>query len=303
MISVPEIDPNYVRTPLFEQLRDVIASNEFYPVFLSGHKGFGKTITPRQVCAHLGRKYAEFQVTPNLLGEDYVGYRSIKDGSTTFNTSIIIEAMREGAVLCLDEIDKADGAILELQNILQNYPVLIKATGEIVKPAPGFTIVATANTKGRGGATNMYITSQVLDAAFIDRFYEFFVVEAPTEDIEQTILGTSYPDAAISEINILTHFAKKTRDKFRDGVIDDFLSTRNLIQIMKINTIRKNIKNSVAAFLNRFDNDLKKALIDDFNVSYQVHSFTVHKNRNNTPTTPIPDGQVDPTDPFRALRQ
>ena len=190
---VPEVDPLYVQFGNYKDIKSVIKSGIFFPLFITGLSGNGKTHSVEQVCASLGRDLVRVNVTIETDTDDLVGGFRLVNGDTVFHEGPVIEAMRRGAILLLDEIDLASNKILCLQSILEGKGYFVKKTNEMVYPAPGFNIVATANTKGRGSDTGKFIGANVLNEAFLERFSVTFEQEYPTPAIESKILTrTSY---------------------------------------------------------------------------------------------------------------
>lgn len=302
-VFVPDIDPFYVETKYYKQVKNIVekAGSMFYTAYVKGHKGCGKTLTIRQVCAQLKRPYCEFQITPNMLAEDYIGSKMIVNHETIFQESSLVTAMRLGAVLNLDEFDKADGSVLELQNILEGRGVLIKKTGEYVKPKAGFCIFATANTLGRGLENDLYTTSQILDASTLDRFKEFIDAEYISPEKEAEALTRYCANHSVNfssdDIISLAKWAKDLRASFENQTNDDLVSTRGLFNIVQIAFMHNyNVKTSVAAYLTRFRPDVRIAFTNVFNSIHTVNSAMSDSGRAN-PSSTLPNN-VNPANPF-----
>ena len=147
---VPSKDDNYVPFGNFTDVKKIIQSGIFYPTFITGLSGNGKTFSVEQACAALNRELIRVNITIETDEDDLIGGFRLVDGNTVWHNGPVVEALERGAVLLLDEVDLASNKILCLQSILEGKGVFLKKTGRYVNPAPGFTVVATANTKGKG---------------------------------------------------------------------------------------------------------------------------------------------------------
>ena len=193
-VFVPEYDPTFVAWGNFNEIIKVLKSGMFYPTFVSGLSGNGKTFQIEQACAKLNREYVRVQISPETDEDDLIGgFRLIK-GETVFQKGPVIKAMEAGAVLMIDEIDRGTNKIMCLQGVLEGKPVLIKKTGEVVEPKDGFNIIATANTKGKGSEDGRYSGATIIDDAFLERF---------TITLEQT-----FPTMATEEKIVMKHMQK-----------------------------------------------------------------------------------------------
>jgi len=237
---IPGKDANFVSFGNFSDIKKIISSRLFYPVFITGLSGNGKTFAVEQACAQLKRELIRVNITVETDEDDLIGGFRLVDGDTVWHNGPVIEALQRGAVLLLDEIDLASNKILCLQPILEGNGVFLKKTGQFVKPAPGFTILATANTKGKGSDDGRFIGTNVLNEAFLERFCVTF---------EQ-----KYPPVA-TEIRILTKMAVSLG-------IEEIISTRRLVHIIRAYSIFKNKSKSIRYCINRFDDDTKTSFLE-----------------------------------------
>ena len=263
---VPEVDPLYVQFGNYKDIKSVIKSGIFFPLFITGLSGNGKTHSVEQVCASLGRDLVRVNVTIETDTDDLVGGFRLVNGDTVFHEGPVIEAMRRGAILLLDEIDLASNKILCLQSILEGKGYFVKKTNEMIYPAPGFNIVATANTKGRGSDTGKFIGANVLNEAFLERFSVTFEQEYPTPAIESKILTRNFLSLGVTDcvtmVENLTTWADIIRKTYADGGIEDVISTRRLINIVRSYVIFGSIGRAIELCVNRFDDDTKDVFLE-----------------------------------------
>jgi MoxR-like ATPase len=263
---VPVKDPLFVPFGNFTTLKNVIKSNMFYPVFITGMSGNGKTFSVDQACAQLKRESIRVNFTIETDEDDLIGGFRLVNGETRFFKGPVIKAMERGAVLLLDEIDLGNPAkIMCLQSILEGKGYFIKKTGEFVTPAAGFTVVATGNTKGKGSDDGRFIGTNVLNEAFLERFPVTFEQEYPTVAVEKKILGAVFVDLAIQDdefVSKLVDWADIIRKTFYDGGIDEIISTRRLVHIAKAFKIFDDRIKSIDMCINRFDEDTKASFRD-----------------------------------------
>jgi len=265
---IPEKDDTFVQFGNFNNLKKVIASRSFYPVFITGMSGNGKTFGVEQACAQLNRELIRVNITVETDEDDLIGGFRLVNGETVWHNGPVIEALQRGAVLLLDEVDLASNKILCLQSIMEGKGIFLKKIGEYIKPAAGFTIVATANTKGKGSDDGRFIGTNVLNEAFLERFPITFEQEYPTPATENKILR-----AMCAELNIpvvhdvekflvyLVDWADIVRKTFRDGGIDEIISTRRLVHIIKAYAIFGKKQLAVEMCLNRFDEETKTSFL------------------------------------------
>ena len=263
---VPAKDPLFVPFGNFATLKKVIGSRMFYPTFITGLSGNGKTFSVEQACAQLKREVIRINFTIETDEDDLIGGFRLIDGDTRFFKGPVIKAMELGAVLLLDEIDLGNPAkIMCLQSILEGKGYFIKKTGEFIKPAAGFTVVATANTKGKGSDDGRFIGTNVLNEAFLERFPVTAEQEYPTPAVEKRILKAVFADLGLDDsmfIDKLTDWADIIRRTFFDGGIDELISTRRLVHIAKAHKIFGDRMQAIDLCINRFDEDTMTSFRD-----------------------------------------
>jgi hypothetical protein len=266
-VYVPTTDSLYVPWGHSKAVNDIVKSNMFFPTYINGMSGNGKTMMVEQACAKAKRQYLRVQITPETDEDDLIGGFRLINGDTVFAEGPVIKAMRKGAVLLIDEIDRGSNKIMCLQGIMEGKPVLIKKTGETVAPADGFQIIASANSKGRGSDDGRYASS-IIDDAFLERFIVTMDQPYPSKQVEKKILlahGELYGVNDSEFFEKLVMWAQAIRKTFfdTDGAgIGDLITTRRLCHIIKTYSIFNDRKKSVELCVNRFDNDVKDAFID-----------------------------------------
>ena len=265
---IPEKDDTFVQFGNFTNLKKVIASRSFYPVFITGMSGNGKTFGVEQACAQLNRELIRVNITVETDEDDLIGGFRLVNGETVWHNGPVIEALQRGAVLLLDEVDLASNKILCLQSIMEGKGIFLKKIGEYVKPAPGFTIIATANTKGKGSDDGRFIGTNVLNEAFLERFPITFEQEYPTPATENKILRAMCAELSIPVVGDVEKFlvylcdwAEIVRKTFRDGGIDEIISTRRLVHIIRAYAIFGKKMTAVEMCLNRFDEETKTSFL------------------------------------------
>ena len=262
---VPEKNKTYVPFGFYNDLKNIIKSRIFYPIYITGLSGNGKTMMIEQVCASLGRELVRVNITKRTDESDLIGSYELIDGSTVRREGPTITAMRRGAVLLLDECDLGTEDILCLQPILEGKPYFDKKTGEVVHPAPGFTVIATANTKGKGSDDGRFIGTNILNEAFLERFAVTVEQDYPPAATERKILEKNFAELGINDgvfIERLITWAEVIRKSFNDGAVDEVISTRRLVHISKAFSIFNNRLKAIEMCLNRFDTDTKTAFLD-----------------------------------------
>jgi len=264
-VFVPDFDETFVPWGNFTEIVKVIRSRMFYPTYVSGLSGNGKTFQIEQACAKLNREYVRVQISPETDEDDLIGgFRLIK-GETVFMKGPVIKAMEAGAVLMIDEIDRGTNKIMCLQGVLEGKPVLIKKTGEVVTPKKGFNIIATANTKGKGSDDGRYSGAQIIDDAFLERFTITLEQTFPTIKVEEKIVMKHMKKFEIMDeefAKLLVGWADAIRKTFYDDGIDEVISTRRLCHIIQTFSIFKKRDKAIALCVNRFDEDTKDAFKD-----------------------------------------
>ncbi len=257
---IPEKNENFVPFGNFNTIKKIIKSGVFYPSFITGLSGNGKTFGVEQICAQLNRELVRVNITIETDEDDLIGGFRLVNGDTVWHNGPVIEALERGAVLLLDEIDLASNKILCLQSILEGKGVFLKKIGRYVKPAAGFNVVATANTKGRGSEDGRFIGTNVLNEAFLERFAITFEQEYPNSKTETNILNKLCSDKEFCAR--LSDWADIIRKTFYDGGIDEVISTRRLVHIVQAYYIFQDKVKSIELCLNRFDDETKQAFLD-----------------------------------------
>jgi len=264
-VYIPEIDPCYVAWGNSKDINQIVASKTFFPIYVSGLSGNGKTMMVEQACAKLKREYVRVQINPQTDEDDLLGGFRLINGETVFADGPVIKAMRSGAILLLDEIDRGSNKIMALQGVLEGKPVLVKKTGEVVTPAKGFNVIATGNTKGRGSEDGRFISATIMDEAFLERFSITINQPYPTVAIERKILSLH-----MSKFDCVDeHFAEKLviwsdtiRKTYDDGGVEELITTRRLCQIAQTYAIFRDREKSIELCINRFDDDVKEGFLD-----------------------------------------
>ncbi len=257
---IPAKDDTFVKFGNYNDLKKVIQSRVFYPTFITGLSGNGKTFSVEQACAALGRELIRVNITIETDEDDLIGGFRLVDGNTVWHNGPVIEALERGAVLLLDEIDLASNKILCLQSILEGKGVFLKKIGRWVAPTSGFNVIATANTKGKGSDDGRFIGTNVLNEAFLERFPVTFEQSYPTVATERTILAKVCDDEEFC--HRLVDWADIIRKTFYDGGIEDIISTRRLVHIAKAYAIFGNKEKAMQVCINRFDDDTKQAFLE-----------------------------------------
>ena len=257
---IPQKDDSFVKFGNFGDIKKIIQSGLFYPTFITGLSGNGKTFSVEQACAQLGRELIRVNITIETDEDDLIGGFRLIDGNTVWHNGPVIEALERGAILLLDEIDLASNKILCLQSILEGKGVFLKKIGRRVDPASGFNVIATANTKGKGSDDGRFIGTNVLNEAFLERFPVTFEQEYPTSAIEQKILSKLCSDENFCKR--LADWADIIRKTFYDGGIEDVISTRRLVHIVSAHRIFGDKAKAIQVCLNRFDDDTKQAFLE-----------------------------------------
>ncbi len=265
---IPSKDPVFVPWGYFKDIKSIVSSKQFYPIFITGLSGNGKTMNVSQACAQAKRECIRVNITIETDEDDLLGGYRLQDGQTVWQNGPVIEAMERGAILLLDEIDLASNKIMCLQPILEGNGVFLKKINKFVKPALGFNVIATANTKGQGSEDGKFIGTNILNEAFLERFPITVEQSYPTNKIESKILLnvmsekglTKNADIKFAE-NLVT-WADIIRKTFYEGGVDEIISTRRLVHIVEAYTIFKDKMKAIEMCTNRFDNDTKTSFMD-----------------------------------------
>ena len=253
-------DDSFVQFGNFGDVKKIIKSRLFYPTFITGLSGNGKTFSVEQACAQLGRELIRVNITVETDEDDLIGGFRLVNGETVWHNGPVIEALQRGAVLLLDEIDLASNKILCLQSILEGKGVFLKKIGKWVAPTEGFNVFATANTKGKGSDDGRFIGTNVLNEAFLERFPVTFEQEYPSVAVEQKILNKICSDTDFCKR--LADWADIIRKTFYDGGIEDIISTRRLVHIVKAYSIFADKAKAIQVCINRFDDETKQAFLE-----------------------------------------
>ena len=275
---IPRKDDSFVKFGNFADLKKIVQSRLFYPTFITGLSGNGKTFGVEQACAQLGRELIRVNITVETDEDDLIGGFRLVNGETVWHNGPVIEALQRGAILLLDEVDLASNKILCLQSILEGKGVFLKKIGKWVEPAAGFNVIATANTKGKGSDDGRFIGTNVLNEAFLERFPVTFEQEYPTPATEIKILLRVAASLGKHDENFckrLVDWADIIRKTFFDGGVDELISTRRLVHILRAYSIFDDKAKAIQVCLNRFDDETKQAFMDlydkvDTDVQFEV---------------------------------
>jgi MoxR-like ATPase len=262
---IPNKDDTFVKFGNFSDIKRIIQSRLFYPAFITGLSGNGKTFSVEQACAHLDREFIRVNITIETDESDLIGSFLLINGETVWKNGPVIEALERGAILLLDEIDLASNKILCLQSILEGKGVFLKKIGRFVNPTPGFNVIATANTKGKGSEDGRFIGTNVLSEAFLERFPVTFEQSYPSPAIEQKILEGVSLDLGIEDRDFckkLCDWGDVIRKTFYEGAIDEVISTRRLVHIIRAYSIFKDKAKAILVCINRFDAETKQAFLE-----------------------------------------
>lgn len=270
MSIIPNKNTNYVKWGHHDLLKKVLDSSSFFPVFITGLSGCGKTFMVEQVCAELKRKLVRVNITIETDEDDLIGGFRLNDGNTVWHYGPVVEAMREGAVLLLDEVDLASNRIMCLQPILEGNPVYIKKINEVVKPAPGFTVIATANTKGQGDDTGKFTGTNFLNEAFLERFAITIEQKYAPKSHEKKILTKVMKEDDEKILNTLLAWSQSIRKTFEEGGANEVITTRRLVHILQSNNILGDINESIKLCLHRFDQSTQETFFTLWDKMYSL---------------------------------
>ena len=262
---IPEKNANFVSFGNFSDVKKIISSGIFYPVFITGMSGNGKTFSVEQACAQLKRELIRINITIETDEDDLIGGFRLINGETVWHNGPVIEALERGAVLLLDEIDLASNKIMCLQSILEGSGIFLKKIGRYVKPSKGFTVIATANTKGKGSDDGRFIGTNVLNEAFLERFALTFEQDYPSLKTEQKILEKLSAQLGCLDEEFcgkLATWADIIRKTFKDGGVDEIISTRRLTHIVRAYSIFSKRMKAIQVCVNRFDDETKTVFME-----------------------------------------
>jgi len=258
-------DPTFIAWGAFHDIVKIIKSDMFYPTYISGLSGNGKTFMVEQACAKVGKEFIRVQINPETDEDDLLGGFRLINGETVFSKGPVLKAMENGAILLLDEIDRATNKIMCLQGILEGKPVLVKKTGEVIEPANGFNVIATANTKGKGSEDGRFTAASIIDDAFLERFTISVDQKFPGIGIEKKIVLKHMEkfDCVNDDFaDKLVLWADIIRKTFFDDGVDEVISTRRLCHIVQTFSIFNKRDKAIDLCISRFDDDTKDAFLD-----------------------------------------
>jgi len=264
-VYVPASDPTFVKWGYFADVSKIIKSGMFYPMYVAGLSGNGKTMMIEQACAQAKREYVRVQITPETDEDDLIGGFRLLDGETVFAKGPVIKAMEAGAILLVDEIDRGSNKLMCLQGILEGKPFMIKKTGEVIIPAPGFNVIATANTKGQGDDAGRFIAATIIDEAFLERFTITLEQPYPNATVEKKIVANHMSKFGVNDADFtekLVQWGQAIRKTFEDGGIDEIISTRRLCHIVQTFSIFGDRMKAIELCVNRFDSDTRSGFMD-----------------------------------------
>ena len=263
---IPKKDPNFVPFGNYTDLENIIKSGIFYPAYISGPTGNGKSTMVEQICAKHKRPLIRVNLNMMTDEEQLIGSKTLENGNVEIVEGPVLIAMRTGTTLLLDEIDAGSAnTLLCLQPILEGKPYYFKLKNEMIVPAPGFNVIATANTKGKGSDDGRYIGTNVLNEAFLERFAVTFEQDYPNAKVEVKIvknLMETYQCVDEEFAETLVKWADAIRKTFDDGGVDETITTRRMIHIVRAYAIFKKREKAVELCCNRFDAATKTAFID-----------------------------------------
>ena len=298
---VPVVYKNYVPFGNFDDVFSIVSSMRFFPVFISGHSGNGKTMSVEQACAKAKRKFVCVSMTPETDESDLLGNYVLIDGNMEWRDGPVTTAARQGAVLCIDEIDYGAQNLSSLQRVLEGKPFMLKKKGELITPAPGFTVFATANTKGKGSDDGRYMFTNVLNEAFLERFRTTMEQEFPPTKTERKIVEKELASVGKADEDFadkLVTWADVIRKTFADGGCDEVISTRRLVHIVETYGIFGDKMKAITLCLNRFDDDTKASFVDLYTKVDAGASAEQILAPQPEPVAEEPKPEVDAATPF-----
>ena len=264
-IYVPSKDATFIKWGEFSKLKKIIESKLFFPTYIAGMSGNGKTMMVEQACAILKREYVRVQISPETDEDDLIGGFRLINGETVFQKGPVVKAMERGCILMIDEIDRATNKIMCLQGVLEGKPILLKKTGQVITPAAGFNVIATANTKGRGSDEGRYTAASIIDDAFLERFVAVVDQEYPPYATERKILLANAKSFDVKDtefIEKLVAWSNVIRKTFEAEGVDDVVSTRRLCHIIKAFSIFEDRMAAIKMCVSRFEEETREAFLD-----------------------------------------
>lgn len=280
-VYVPQVDPNFISWGDFSKIKKIIDSKQFFPLYISGMSGNGKTMMVEQACAKAKREYVRVQISPETDEDDLIGGFRLINGETVFQKGPVLKAMEQGCVLLIDELDRGSNKIMCLQGVLEGKPVLVKKTGGVVHPAPGFNVIATANTKGRGTDDGRYSAAQIIDDAFVERFVASIDQPFPAYNIELKIIKKHMISCDVRGhedfADKLVSWGAVIRKTYDNEGVDELISTRRLCHIVKALSIFNNRLDAIKMCITRFEDETKEAFLDLYT---KIDSNEIDKDMN-----------------------
>lgn len=293
---IPDVNPNYVPFGVYEDVYTTIKSRRFIPTYITGHSGNGKTLSIVQACAKLGRECFLVNISAETDEDDLLGGLRIADGKTYLHYGPVAEAMRRGAVLILDEVDYGSEKLSCLQRVLEGREIILKKTTECIRPAPGFQVFATGNTKGKGSESGRYANTRILNEAFLDRYSQMMEQNYPTEDIEIQILnklGQSYGVQDKDFSKKLVTWANATRLSFFESTRNEMISTRRLCDIVGLFAVYKSRQRAIELGTNRFEGNVATAFRDLYaKLDASIDTSNLKKSAKATETSYVLDSSA-----------
>ena len=264
-IFIPENDHTFVKWGEYKTIQRVIESRMFFPLYISGMSGNGKTMMVEQACAKLKREYIRVQISPETDEDDLIGGFRLINGETVFQKGPVVKAMERGCILLIDELDRGSNKIMCLQGVLEGKPILIKKVGEVVTPAQGFNVIATANTKGRGSDDGRYSAANIIDEAFIERFVATIDQPYPPYKVERNIISKHMEYFKVDDnefVDKLVAWSSVIRKTYDAEGVDELISTRRLCHIVKAYSIFSDRLTAIKMCIARFETETREAFLD-----------------------------------------
>jgi hypothetical protein len=260
---VPSLNANFVPWGNYHLIKKLINHDKFMTAYITGETGNGKTLNFEQACAELKRELIVVPITAFTDEDDLFGGFRLVGGDTVWVDGPVIEAMKRGAILLLDEVDNGTEPLMSLQAVLQGNSYFVKKLGRVVEPTDGFAVFATANTKGDGDGD--YVFTNVLNKAFLDRFKILVEQPYPSIAVERKIVSRwikyNAPHVPNSWTNNITKFVDVVRNTYKEGGISEQISTRRLVDMTMMYGMLGNASEAIKLTTNRFDTDTQVAML------------------------------------------
>ncbi len=290
-IFIPENDHTFVKWGEYKTIQKIIESRMFFPLYISGMSGNGKTMMVEQACAKLKREYIRVQISPETDEDDLIGGFRLINGETVFQKGPVVKAMERGCILLIDELDRGSNKIMCLQGVLEGKPILIKKVGEVVTPAQGFNVIATANTKGRGSDDGRYSAANIIDEAFIERFVATIDQPYPPYKVERNIISKHMEYFKVDDnefVDKLVAWSSVIRKTYDAEGVDELISTRRLCHIVKAYSIFHDRLTAIGMCIARFETETREAFLDLYTKidSNQIQAETTSATETQTPEEP-----------------